>query len=318
VGTPYIDFHFAGLNQDFNARIINDVDARLTVQAANVRFLSNVQVGDVGTPTRTFQVTGHEVHSGGGAAGFSFANRNNNGPFVDDAGGAQGLRWVWYAQDGVARLWSGRDCIMVSNVDGDLGVRGMHPRNGLPSGWGGGLHTFDVYAEATIAAGPAGGPPKAFINSGGVVAGVTKPFIIDHPDDPGKRDLVHATLEGPEHGVIYRGEGTLSDGVVEITLPAYFETLTRVQGRTVMVTPRVGAGGRVASLGASEVRQGSFTVRAADEADATARFWWHVAAVRADVDELEVEPIKTGARAIAAPKPARARRTTKKKATARK
>jgi hypothetical protein len=317
-GTPYIDFHFGALNQDFNARVVNDADGRLTVQAANVRFLSNLQVGDVGTPTRTFQVTGHEVHSGGGAAGFSFANRNNNGPFVDDAGGVQGLRWVWYSQDGVARLWSGRDCIMVSNVDGDLGVRGLHPRNGLPANWGGGLHTFDVYAEATIAAGPSGGPPKAWINSAGQMFAGTKNFIIDHPQDA-KRDLVHATLEGPEHGVYCRGEGTLSDGVATIKLPRYFEKLTRVQGRSVMITPRVGPGGRVASLGASEVRQGSFTVRAADDADATAKFWWHVIAVRADVDELDVEPLKTGARKIVeAPKRSRTRRATKKPATSRK
>jgi hypothetical protein len=196
----------------------------------------------------------------------------------------------------------------------------MHPRNGLPSGWGGGLHTFDVYAEATIAAGPSGGPPKAWLNSAGQVAATVKNFIIDHPTDP-ERDLAHATLEGPEHAVIYRGEGQLSDGVATVTLPGYFEPLTRVEGRTVLITPRVGPGGRVATLGASELRQGSFTVRAADDADATARFWWQVIAVRADVDELDVEPIKSGARALEAqaPKPrtkaARTRRTAKRPTT---
>jgi hypothetical protein len=32
-GTPYIDFHFRGLTQDFNARIINDANGRLSVVA---------------------------------------------------------------------------------------------------------------------------------------------------------------------------------------------------------------------------------------------------------------------------------------------
>src|SRR5215207_9875918 len=33
MGTPYIDFHFRGLTQDFNARIINDSDGKLSVIA---------------------------------------------------------------------------------------------------------------------------------------------------------------------------------------------------------------------------------------------------------------------------------------------
>jgi hypothetical protein len=336
-GVPYIDFHFTGLDQDFNARIQNDANGRLSLIAGTTRVTGALQVGgavqvgsgldvngvlqvgaDVGTVNRPASFGGHEVHSGGGGAGFSFANRNNGGPFVDSPG-TTGNRWVMYAFDGIARFWSGRDCMMISNANGAIGTVGYHPHTGIPSGWGGGLHTFDVYAEATIAAGPSGGPPKAWINSSGQVAGVTKPFIIDHPDDP-KRDLVHATLEGPELAVIYRGEGELSDGVATVELPSYFEGLTRVEGRTVLVTPRVAPGGRVASLGASEVRQGTFTVRAADDADASARFWWQVIAVRGDVDVLEDEPLKQGARLAAfeeAQPTKRARRAPKKKAAAK-
>jgi hypothetical protein len=36
-GTPYIDFHFAGLTQDYNARVINDVNGQLSVVASRVR-----------------------------------------------------------------------------------------------------------------------------------------------------------------------------------------------------------------------------------------------------------------------------------------
>ena len=36
-GTPYIDFHFAGLTQDYNARVINDANGQLSVVASRVR-----------------------------------------------------------------------------------------------------------------------------------------------------------------------------------------------------------------------------------------------------------------------------------------
>jgi len=34
-GTPYIDFHYSGLTQDYNARIINDADGVLRIEAPN-------------------------------------------------------------------------------------------------------------------------------------------------------------------------------------------------------------------------------------------------------------------------------------------
>lgn len=38
-------------------------------------------------------------------------------------------------------------------VDRNIGAHGYDPNAGLPTGWGGGVHTWDVYSEATIAAG---------------------------------------------------------------------------------------------------------------------------------------------------------------------
>ncbi|MFF7534702.1 hypothetical protein ACFZB2_37275, partial [Streptomyces bobili] len=66
---------------------------------------------------RTLQVEGTGVHSGGPGGGFSFADRTT-GAFVEAP--AAGQRWEWYAQDGTARLWSGRDRLTVSTKgDGD-------------------------------------------------------------------------------------------------------------------------------------------------------------------------------------------------------
>jgi hypothetical protein len=44
-GTPYIDFHFSGQKQDYNTRIINDADGRLSLQASTVQITGNVGIG---------------------------------------------------------------------------------------------------------------------------------------------------------------------------------------------------------------------------------------------------------------------------------
>jgi hypothetical protein len=134
-------------------------------------------------------------------------------------------------------------------------------------------------------------------SGGGVVAwdlfcfggayGKTKSFLIDHTLDPERQHLLHGSLEGPEHGVFYRGEGRVVDGTARIELPEYFEALTRPDERTVMLTPKVEPGAPVPLLGASAVRDGAFTVHADDPA-AEHAFYWEVKAVRSDVDPLVV------------------------------
>jgi hypothetical protein len=41
-----------------------------------------------------------------------------------------------------------------ADAEDRIGTFGRHPSAGLPDEWGGGVHTLDVYAEATIGAGP--------------------------------------------------------------------------------------------------------------------------------------------------------------------
>ncbi|MGH3901412.1 MAG: tail fiber domain-containing protein [Pseudonocardiaceae bacterium] len=76
--------------------------------------LSGGSIG-VGTasPQRRLHVEGTEIHSGGSVGGLSFANRNT-ASFVEQPSTTGGERWVWYAQGGIARLWSGRDRLSVS------------------------------------------------------------------------------------------------------------------------------------------------------------------------------------------------------------
>jgi hypothetical protein len=120
-----------------------------------------------------------------------------------------------------------------------------------------------------------------------------KTFIIDHPIDR-DRYLIHTTLEGPENAVFYRGSSHLEAGVAEIALPSYFEAATRLDGRTVQLTPRFhGDREPVSMLAASAVENGRFRVRAVDGRNAEQAFDWEVKAVRADVQPLWVEPQRT-------------------------
>ena len=75
-------------------------------------------------------------------------------------------------------------------------------------------------------------------------------------------------------------------------LPTYFEALTRIDDRTVMLTAVSEEDEPVTGLAASPIRNGRFVVRAADTSNSTQRFHWEVKAVRADVDRVVVESPK--------------------------
>lgn len=112
----------------------------------------------------------------------------------------------------------------------------------------------------------------------------SKAFVIDHPTDPALK-LVHASIEGPENAVYYRGEDVIgNDGTVVVRLPGYFEALTTPTGRTVQLTP-VHAGKPVLPVSATPVLDGSFMVAG----EPGQRFWWHVTAVRSDIPALVPE-----------------------------
>ena len=125
--------------------------------------------------------------------------------------------------------------------------------------------------------------------------GWTKNFLIHHPLDPEHKELIHSTLEGPEIGVFYRGEAQLSNGEATVLLPDYFEALTRNENRTVLLTPKFKEDAQISMLAASGVKDGKFTVRMIDRKNPSQRFYWEVKAVRADVEILKVERMKTQA-----------------------
>lgn len=77
----------------------------------------------------------------------------------------------------------------------------------------------------------------AGINGGtGVVFGTSKSFVQPHPSDASK-EIQYVSLEGPEHGVYFRGTATLSGGRAVIATPESFRLVARAQGLTVSLTP---------------------------------------------------------------------------------
>jgi hypothetical protein len=110
----------------------------------------NVGIGTA-DPKRSLHVEGTEIHSGGSSAGFSFADRNV-GSFVENPRPG-GQRWVWYASDGTARLWSGVDRLQVDWAGGvtlkSLTVQGDLQAGGAASVQGNLLVTGNVGIDAT-------------------------------------------------------------------------------------------------------------------------------------------------------------------------
>ena len=126
---------------------------------------------------------------------------------------------------------------------------------------------------------------------GRIVATGVKSFEIPHPLDPTKK-LVHAAIEGPEAGVYYRGEGRLVNGKALISLHDYFEALTAINHRTVLLTPKFDSDEPISNLAASAVKDGKFSVRAADSQNPSQKFYWEVKAIRNDIPPLVVEKPK--------------------------
>jgi hypothetical protein len=104
----------------------------------------SVGIGMSGAPQRTLQVQGSEIHSGGPGAGFSFSDRNATS-FVEVPGA--GERWVWYSQDGTARLWSGVDVLSFSRTGGGLRLQTATPGASLEMSTNGGTSSLALSAD---------------------------------------------------------------------------------------------------------------------------------------------------------------------------
>jgi len=169
---------------------------------------------------------------------------------------------------------------------------GWYTLGWMPDSWNPGGHTAWIAGWGGIKFFTGSATPAAYITSAGhfyaagnISCGQVKSFRIPHPTEDGK-DLVHAAVEGPEAAVFYRGEAQLANGTAEITLPDYFEALTRQEDRTAQLTCKNGWSPLYVD---GEIADGKLVVKTADAGDPSQAFYWEVKAVRADVAPLEVE-----------------------------
>ena len=156
----------------------------------------------------------------------------------------------------------------------------------------GGLNTPNSVVAGFVNVGGSGiQSVGAVVSTDGFYTPGAKAFRIVHPLDDTKT-LTHASLEGPEIAVYYRGEGETVNGLATITLPDYFEALTMKENRTVQLTelyedeaePMFGN-----FLAAGRVKDSRFTVRSST---GSVKFYWEVKAVRSDIAPLIVEQPK--------------------------
>ncbi len=138
-----------------------------------------------------------------------------------------------------------------------------------------------------------GTSPTPDLRVSGAIYGTSKNFMIDHPLEPDTMYLVHASIEGPENAVFYRGESRLENGSAVIQLPEYFEKLTQKENRSVILTPIAERGHPISNLAATRIVNGQFTVLGVDDANPQQAFWWEVKAVRADIPSLQTEILKS-------------------------
>jgi len=125
---------------------------------------------------------------------------------------------------------------------------------------------------------------------GKIISKTAKQFAIKHPLNKEKKYLVHASLEGPEVAVYYRGESQLADGTATVELPEYFESFTHRENRTVQITAKWEKREPVSGLAAGAISDGKFIVKSIDNKNTGQKFYWEVKAIRSDIEQLEVEP----------------------------
>lgn len=193
----------------------------------------------------------------------------------------------------------------IANIFGTLNVIAVQNSFGLKTAFGGNIKngfTFKNSVDAKNAINIGNGPIvfngslkanggiitpviisevcKADMGIFAAVAAPFKKFNIPHPSKPGMR-LVHASLEGPEIGVYYRGRLTGSN---KIQLPDYWKDLVHQDSITVQLQP---IGNRHYHLSVVEFTNEYVIVKESD--DKPIDCFYHVYAERKDVGRLVVE-----------------------------
>ena len=120
------------------------------------------------------------------------------------------------------------------------------------------------------------------VHVAGTLSATSKPFIQPHKSDPSK-EVVYASLEGPEHAVFIRGKAGCENGVAVIKMPEYWQQVAAEEEITVNLTPM----GAWAGLYVESVSKREVVVRVAEGGAENAHFCYYITAQREGFQEHE-------------------------------
>lgn len=127
---------------------------------------------------------------------------------------------------------------------------------------------------------------KCYIDNSGVgtIEANVKNFVQPDPDNV-NRDIVYASIEGPEAAAYVRGTARLKNGQAHVALPKHFTNVSLPDGMTVQVTPQSFESEGLAVVSRSLT---GFDVRELRRGTGTYDFDWEVKAVRRGFGDYKV------------------------------
>lgn len=166
----------------------------------------------------TVGVHGATSSTGGWAAGV-YGVDGSGAPGQNATFFSAGVRGV--STSGVGVIGQSSTSFGIYGVSNDQAIIGVHVHSlsGIVAGYLGRDDTYAVYGSG-----------------GGIGATGPKSFIEPHPTDPTK-EIAYVSLEGPEAGTYFRGEGEFQRGTAIIQVPEDFRMVTDAKGLSIQVTP---------------------------------------------------------------------------------
>ncbi|HAV8369813.1 TPA: shufflon system plasmid conjugative transfer pilus tip adhesin PilV [Escherichia coli] len=181
----------AALNATGNITTTGDLQARNIKATGKIDADGNISAGNLVWAKNGY---GDAIGFGGDAGGGDYEIRLDNG-----------TRYLSIYSPNAADYTTVLKVDRNAKIDQRLGLMGYDP-NELPSGWGGGLRTLDVYAAGTVGTG-SGGTVNAYMNSSG--------NIYASGNIEAAKNVKGATLESTRRatvGEFVQVNGTVSEG----------------------------------------------------------------------------------------------------------
>ena len=172
--------------------------------------------------------------------------------------------------------------------NGNFNARISHLGNFVNNGWMG------VYDSGNAI------QASMFVNGAGqgVLSADVKNFVMQHPTEESK-EIIYASLEGPEAGAYERGTSKMEGGEAEVSFSDHFKHVIGSMKITVMLTPLSADSKGMAVV---EKTENGFKVKELHKGKGTYEFDWEVKAVRAGFEDYEVVRSKKDTQPVAAEK----------------